>query len=340
MNSVLKKGIGLGTFPFASPFTPIDEEEATKIIIAFLELGGKYIDTAPTYAFGAVERLVGQVLRMSNVPRDSYFLASMCGYILDENKQYKVSGKYHDVLEDCNASLERLQVDYLDLYMSHLPDTNTPFDETMAALAELKNQGKVLNIGVSNVTLEQLKEYNKNHLVSFVENRFSLLNRSMTGDFIDYCTTHGISIIAFQVIERGLLTNRILNGLDLREGDLRNKKPEFASEVWQKIGKWVSEFLKPIADELNTTVAALAIWWALQQPGVSICLNGATSESQLRSNFRAMSLTPSQGTMAQIEAAYQQLEDQISREYSKSIREFMGLAQYNIYKGSSPSGAR
>lgn len=338
---MLQKGIGLGTFPFANPFTPISKDEVNKVVSAFLDFGGKYIDTAPTYAFGETERVVGQALRSAKkANRKDYFLASMCGYVLDENNQYKVSGKHKDVIADCESSLQRLQVDYLDLYMSHLPDPNTPFEETVGALVELKKQGKVKYIGVSNVSLEQLKEYNKNREINFVENRFSLLNRAISPDFFEYCSNSDINIIVFQVIERGLLTNKVIEGLSLREGDLRNKKPEFGEDIRSRIALWVAEYLKPIADDLSVTVSALALWWTLQQPGITICLNGATSHSQLHDNFRAMSLKPAHGTLERIERAYQTLESQLSEEYSKSVREFMGLAQYNIYKGSNPSGKR
>lgn len=340
MNTALQKGIGLGTFPFANPFTPISKDEAIKIVRTFLNLGGKYIDTAPTYAFGETEQIVGQALREASIHRSNYFLASMCGYVLDENKQYKVSGKYEDVIADCEASLRRLQVEYLDLYMSHLPDPNTPYDETIGALTELKRQGKVKYIGVSNVSLEQLKEYNKNQQVNFVENRFSLINRAISPEFFEYCESCNINVVVFQVIERGLLTNKIVEGITLREGDLRNKKPEFSEDIRNRIGRWVAEYLKPIADNLHITVSELALWWTLQQPGILICLGGATNESQLRTNFQAVSMSPAPQVLEQIEQAYRTLESQLFKEYSKSVREFMGLAQYSIYKGSNPSGTR
>lgn len=329
----LLNGIGLGTFPLANPFTPVDEQTATRIVKTYLELGGQYIDTAPTYAFGKVETLLGKILK--DFPRGRYFVNTSCGYVLGENGQFKVSGRYKDVIEDCEASLYRLGLDALDLYISHIPDPNTPFEETVRAMEDLRKQGKIKNIGVSNVTLEQLKEYNKTGSIQYVQNRFSLLNQSFAPDFIAYCQAHRIGIVAYQVIERGLLTNKVVDGIVLREGDLRHKKPEFAREIRQVIGQWVGEHLKPIAEDLETSVSALAIWWALQQPAIALCQCGATEEAHVVSNLQAITMAPPSDTLDRINASYQILADEVHKEYSQSIREYMGLAQYSIYSGSA-----
>src|SRR5262249_40309559 len=109
----LLNGIGLGTFPFASPFTPVSSDAATTIIERYLDLGGIYFDVAPTYSFGGVVELLGNALQKYS--RDRFFINSFCGYVLDRSNQYIKSGKFNDVIEDCNSSLKRLKVDYLDL---------------------------------------------------------------------------------------------------------------------------------------------------------------------------------------------------------------------------------
>ena len=133
----LLNGIGLGTFPFASPFTKVDESEALNIVTSYINGGGKYIDTAPTYAFGEVENLLGRILKKFN--RDDFFINTSCGFIRQGNGYVK-SGKYKDVIQDCEESLLRLGLNEIDLYISHTPDTETgtPFSETIAALEDLK----------------------------------------------------------------------------------------------------------------------------------------------------------------------------------------------------------
>jgi aryl-alcohol dehydrogenase-like predicted oxidoreductase len=315
--------VGLGTFPFASVFSKVSDYGAQSIVRKFLDLGGFYIDTAPIYGFAQAETLLGRILQ--SIPRDKYYIASKCGYVWGSDRKPQLSGEYQDVISEFEKSLRRLNLECIDLYMSHVPDPDTPFEETMSALADLQAEGKIRDIGVSNVSLEQLQEYNKTGLVKFVQNRFSLLNQSFAPDFIAYCEEQGIGIIPYQVIERGLLTDKVIEGIELREGDLRHQKPEFASEVRQVIGWWVGEHLKPIADDLETSVSALAIWWALQQPAIAFCICGATKVAQIVSNLRAASLEPPSDTLERINATYQTLVDEIESKYSMSVREFMGL---------------
>lgn len=319
----LLNGIGLGTFPLANPFSTISEDTAHNIVRTYLDLGGIYIHTSPIYAFGNVEILLGKVLK--DYSRDKFFINTSCGYVLKDG-QFKISGKYKDVIEDCEGSLKRLGINEIDLYMSHLPDTNTPFEETMGALEDLRKQGKIKNIGVSNVSLEQLKEYNKNGSVSYLQNRFSLLNQNFDKEFTDYCKEHNIGILAYQVIERGLLTNKVIDGIKLREGDLRNKKPEFSIEIRNEIGEWVRKLLKPIADKNGIEVSALAIRWAVQRPYIALCLCGATNEGQVRDFMKVSSLNLNESLMGKMDAAYDALEDMLSQKYGKGVKEFMGIA--------------
>jgi len=315
--------IGLGTFPLAGVFSPVSSPDAADIVRTFLNLGGKYIDAAPIYAFGEAESLLGKILR--DIPRSQYYIASKWGYVWDESKRPRLSGRYDDVIAECEKSLQRLQIAEIDLYMSHVPDQNTPFEETMGAALDLQKQGKIKDIGVSNVTLEQLKEYNKYGPIKFVQNRFSLLNQSLSYDFIDYCREHGIGVTPYQVIERGLLTDAVMRGIELREGDLRNTKPEFANEFRRVIGQWVGEYLKPIADDLETSVSVLAIWWTMQQPAIALCICGSTKRIQVINNLKARKLTVHDDTLDRIDTSYQTLVDTIKRNYSMSVREFMGL---------------
>lgn len=335
MSKSLRYKVGFGTFPLANPFGVVNEAEAEKIFRAYIQAGGQYVDTAPTYAFGEVENIIGRIVKKIDPQRRYLSISSMCGHALDENKQFKKSGKYKDVIASCEGSLRRLQIDYLDYYISHTPDTETPFEETVSAMAELKKQGKIRNIGVSNVSLDQLKIYNSSGQIGFVENRFSMLNRNFSKDFLDYCETHNIGIIGFQIIERGLLTDRVLEGITLREGDLRLKKPEFAKDIASVIGLWVKDSLKPIADGLGLSISGLALWWAMQQPSMAICLTGATKQEQLQSTLEALKVKADPNIVKRIDDEYQKFEKKILDEYSKSVRSFMGLDQVT-YK--SPSG--
>jgi aryl-alcohol dehydrogenase-like predicted oxidoreductase len=196
-----KNRVGLGTFPLASVFTKVTNKQAEEIVKAFIDEGGYYIDVAPIYGFGKVEQTLGKILKA--IPRNQYFLMTKCGWVGIESKKLAVSSKKEDILRECDNSLKRLSVDYIDLYFVHLPDPDTPFKETMKTLLKLKKKGKIRQIGVSNVSLCELKEYQKYGRVDYVQNRFSSINRSIDSDFAKYLLKERIGLIPYQVIERG-----------------------------------------------------------------------------------------------------------------------------------------
>lgn len=321
----LQSHVGLGTFPFSGVFSPVNEQQAQTIVERFLELGGVYIDTAPIYGFGDVENSLGRFL--NNTPRDKYYITTKCGIIWAPDRRLLISGRYKDVLCECESSLRRLGLDYIDLYILHVPDPDTPHEETMAALADLQTQGKIREIGLSNVSLEQLQKYNKTRLVRFVQNRFSLLNQSFDRLFVDYCVEHGIGLTPYQVIERGLLTDQMVKSKNhyMNENDLRSTKPEFSTKVKQVITSWVAQSLQPIAESLGVSVSTLAIWWVLQQPAVAFCICGATKETQIIENLGATMIAPPKDTLDQINATYIALANAIHSRDSLNIREFMGV---------------
>lgn len=305
-----RKRLGLGTFPFAGVFHPIGEAEILSVVRSFLDLEGFYIDTAPTYGSGYVETLLGRMLR--NVPRDSYYIATKCGYVSRACGQFQISGRYQDIVDECHKSLRRLQLDFVDQYTLHAPDPSTPCEETLAALTDLQQQGKIKDIGISNVTLPQLEQYNRMGNIAFVQNRYSLLNRSLSHSFIAYCERRKVGIIPYQVIERGLLTDKAVTGIKISVVDLRRTKPEFSSKARQIIANWVREHLAPLASDLGMPIAALAIWWALEQPGVAYSICGATNEAQLLQNFMALDLRDSDSLLERIDMSFEILNREVS----------------------------
>lgn len=183
----MKNRVGLGTFPLVGVFKEIDKESTKNIVRQFINEGGYYIDTAPNYGFGYMENLLGEVLK--EFSREKYYLITKCGYIDVEGKTFQTlvkSSKYEDVIRECDRSLKRLGLDFIDLYMVHNPDKNTPFDETMKALNKLKSQGKIGKIAVSNVSFDELQKFNEEGDIEYVENRFNLISRSLSPEFEKY----------------------------------------------------------------------------------------------------------------------------------------------------------
>lgn len=305
-----KNRIGLGTYPFAGGrFAPISKEQIKRIVALFLDKGGYYIDTAPIYGFGEVETLLGEALR--NYPREKYCIATKCGYVDVEGKTFKTvkkSAKFNDVIRECERSLKRLCINYIDIYFIHWPDANTPFDETINALTKLQGDGKIRHIGVSNVTPKQLQEYNTSGNVKFIQNKFSLLNRSISQELKTYMKNHAIQLVPYQIIDRGLLTDKIFQA------------PETI------LGGWVKRSLSPIAKRLGITLGQLAIAWALHQEYVGFVIVGLTNPEYIEINLNANPVRLDKSVMLEIDAAYQQLEITIRSKFGQSVEKFRRLA--------------
>lgn len=318
--------VGLGTFPLASVFSKISKSDAKDVVRKFVNSGGYYIDTAPLYGFGKVEELLGEVLK--EFSRDKYYIVTKCNYIDVEGKTFKTvqkSGKYKDVIRECGLSLKRLGVEYIDLYFSHGVDPNTPKDETMGALEKLQEEGKIKTIGVSNVNLEELKEYNKNGNVRFVQNRFSLINQSIDDEFQKYMIKHNIKLVPYQVIDRGQLTGSVIDGIKFEKGDLRVGNSDWEQNQYNTIADWSKEQLLPISKEIGCTLGQLTMAWALHQPYMGFLIVGVTSPKYIPINLKTNNISLSVENLKEISSAYSNLEKKIKKDFGMTVREFRGL---------------
>lgn len=315
--------VGLGTFPLAGVFNKITTKDAEKLVQSFIGQGGYYIDTAPLYGFGEVEELLGRALK--KFLRESYYLITKAGKVIAPDKRVINSSKREDVIRECDSSLQRLGLDFIDLYMIHSPDQSTPFEETMEAMHTLEKAGKIGAIAVSNVSLEELKEYGKYAKISYVQNSFSMINRSIDRPFGEYLRKHDIFLIPYHLLAIGQLTGIAFENYRLRKGDLREKVTFWNSENQDVIFSWVRESLAPVAKGLGITIGQLNIAWALYQPSVDFVVVGTTKEQYLPINLNANSINLPENSLKQIEEAYARLETDIMRKYGKTVHEFRGL---------------
>ncbi len=319
--------VGLGTFPLAGVFNKISKERAKELVKLFLNSGGYYFDAAPMYGFGEVEKLLGEVFK--DFPRDEFYLLTKCGYKDVEGKTFQSiprGAKYAEVIKECEISLKRLNLDFIDLYFVHSPDPVTPFEETMRALNKLQEQGKIKEIGVSNVNLTELKEYKRYGKVKYIQNRFSLINRSINLEFQQYLLENKIGLIPYQVIDRGQITGKIFEGIEqLRKGDLRIGRSDWQPEKLYLIGNWVKSSLSPIAKRLKITLGQLSIAWALHQKYTSFVIVGATNPEFIPINLKANDINLNKETLKEINNSYVKLEKEIKQKFSQTIREFRGL---------------
>lgn len=311
------QGIGLGTFPFSNVFGRVTEDEASRIVHTFLDGDGTYIQTAPYY--DGVDPLVARAL--SGTPRESYYLATLCV----KDRQSQLSGRRESVLAQCDDSLRQLKTDCIDLYLTSTPEANdAPYAETIETMLELQQQGKIRALGVCNVTLDQLRDYNSSGAVACVQNRLSIIDQSADADVRDFCAHNNIGLVPYNVIEWGILTDKSLRPWQLRPGDLRTQVlPVFEEEKMRVLTTWIVEQLKPIADDNATSIEALAIHWALSQPGVAVAPVGATTQQQILASLKALELRERTDIINQMNKAYRLLEERVRSTSGLALNDFL-----------------
>jgi myo-inositol catabolism protein IolS len=312
--------VGLGTFPLSGVFSLVNERAAIEIVETFLGSGGRYIETAPSYP-RRIE--LGSIL--SGFPRESFVIATKCVTNVAADGSKERTGKYGAVISQCEGELRRLGVDQLDVLQAHITPEDVEPSETMEAMESLRQRGLVRLIGVSNVSLEQLKAFAKGGHVDLIQNRTSMVHRSAYSPLVDYCREQDIYFNPYQVIERGQLTSKTSTPHEWRDGDLRRTKAEYSGDAYPTIRSWFLEYIDPIAAENGCSGETLAISWVLNKPMVKLCVVGATSKEQVLRNVKGGDLILSPSAMERIEAAFSVLVAEVRSRYGLSVEEYRGL---------------
>jgi aryl-alcohol dehydrogenase-like predicted oxidoreductase len=285
-----------------------DDSDSVAAIRRGLDLGMNFVDTAPIYGKGRSEEVVGKAIKGC---RAEVILATKCGLVWwDDTKgahffteegspvhRYLGAGSIRHELEQ---SLRRLQTDYIDLYQTHWQDATTPIAETMGVLLELKQEGKIRAIGVSNATVAEMDEYRKAGPIDADQERYSMLARKMEDGQLAYCDRENIAVLAYSPLAQGLLTGKVTADRELPEGDLRAGDPWFKVENRARILAFLEE-IRPIAEERGATLAQLALAWTLGRPGLTHALAGARNPAQVEENEGAAAVDLSAEEIAQID---------------------------------------
>lgn len=280
-----------------------DRNDAIEAIKASYHLGVTSIDTAPIYGQGDSEDIVGEAIK--GLPRDKVQLLTKFGMrwnlakgnlaFKSKNNSgqdidiYKYAGK-ESIIEECENSLKRLGTDYIDLYQIHWPDVTTPIAETMEAVNQLIQQGKVRYAGVCNYNAAQMQEAEQT--LKLVSNQipFSMVNRAVEDETVPYCIQHNKAVLAYSPLERGLLTGKMRTGQTFAEGDHRAANKFFTDESIVRTNAFL-EKLKPLAESKGATLAQLVLRWTIERPGITIALVGARNAAQAIQNAEAINVT-------------------------------------------------
>ncbi|MCF1684815.1 aldo/keto reductase [Tetragenococcus halophilus] len=276
-------GFGANAIGGHNLYPNLDEDENKKLLKYVINSGIDFLDTAYVYGLGRSEELIGEVVKeLGN--RDQLVIASkgaQNGENIDNSPEF---------LKECvRNSLKRLQTDYIDLFYIHFPDENTPKDEAVQALKELKDEGLIRSIGVSNFSLDQLKEANKNGDVDVFEGYYNLLHREPENDLFPYLRENNISFVPYFPFQSGLLTGKYNGNETFPEGDLRGGQEDFQGDKFQENVQKVNQ-LKEIAETKNTSVANIVLAFYLQVDVIDAIIPGAKREEQVDNNLQTLNV--------------------------------------------------
>jgi aryl-alcohol dehydrogenase-like predicted oxidoreductase len=278
-----------------------DQDEAVKTIHRALELGVTLLDTADVYGPFTNERLVGGAIEGR---RDEVVLATKFGNVRDaDGTRRGIRGDRAYVLEACDASLERLGVDHIDLYYQHRVDPNTPIEETVGAMAELVQAGKVRHLGLSEAAPETIRRAQATHPITALQTEYSLWSRDPEAEILPTVRELGIGFVAYSPIGRGFLSGRFRSPDDFPEGDFRGSHPRFQGENFQRNLDLV-ERVQELAAEKAATPAQLALAWVLAQGDDVVPIPGTTRVGHLEENVAALDVELTADDLADLEAVF------------------------------------
>lgn len=264
-----------------------NEEDAIQAIQAAVRGGINWIDTAPVYGGGISEQIVGKAIgQLPNSQRP--LIATKCGRVMHRDRSIEKVLKRQSILAECDASLKRLRVECIDLYQMHWPEPDADIEEGWGTLVELKQLGKVREIGVSNHNVHQLQRLHTIHPVCSLQPPYSMLNRSIEKEILPFCQQQKIGIVAYSPLAKGLLTGKFTleRARQLSTKDHRSRDPQFQSPTLD-VHLGLVDCLRNLADQHGKSLLELAVAWVLRRPEVTSAIVGARNPSQVTEILRA-----------------------------------------------------
>ncbi|MAF17464.1 MAG: aldo/keto reductase [Marinomonas sp.] len=275
--------------------SPVAEEEAVKALHEAFDMGYRHFDTATLYGGGKNELLVGKSLKHL---RNELFLASKCGMAIVDGKK-EINGRPDNIRQQCENSLKRLGVEHIDLYYLHRKDPNVAIEESVGALNDLVQEGKIGAIGLSEVSAETLRKAHTEAPITALQSEYSLWTRNPEIATLEATKELGVTFVAFSPLARGYLTGAVKSAEELEQGDIRLNMPRFNSEHYPSNLALLNDFIG-MANEIGCTPAELALAWVLHQGDHVVAIPGTRLVKHMSDNLSATDVKLSESQLSDL----------------------------------------
>ena len=297
----IKLGLGTNKVGGHNLFKNLNEKDGYDLVREALNQGINFLDTAYVYGIGRSEKIIGDVLQ--DYDRSKVIIATKAAQ--DKSQDMAMNNSADFIKKSVDEALLRLKTDYIDIFYLHFPDEKTPKDEAVETLDEIRKAGKIRAIGVSNFSLDQIKEANANGKVDIVEDQYSLVHRSAVKEELEYLQAQNISFVPYFPLASGLLTGKYsLDDWDkFKNTDGGQLLGDFSKEQYDKAIQGI-EGIRKIADSHQATVTQTVLAWYMANPAISVVIPGARNVEQVKNNAAALHIELSPDEYQQIDQLF------------------------------------